>query len=110
MGGVNLKNTASELRAALEKIANVRPVDHHDALEVAQDIAREALIGRPVAVESGRDIDWDGAKRFAEDIIKQCTDAAYAPPEMLDVHVLRVHRVCEAIDGIAESLRLRRGP
>jgi hypothetical protein len=59
-------------------------------------------------IKSGADLDWSSAERAAKDIMKQCFDAAFAPPEAVDLHLMRVQRVCVAIDAIVDALRLRK--
>ncbi len=60
-------------------------------------------------VTSGKQIDWETARKAALAIVKQCEDAGYLPPEALDIHQMRVGYVCVALDTIVDALRIRRG-
>jgi len=60
-------------------------------------------------VTSANQIDWETARKAALAIVKQCDDAAFAPPEALDIHQMRVGYVCVALDTIVDALRIRRG-
>lgn len=63
---------------------------------------------KPHTIKDGRDLDWDMARKAAEAILKQCNDAAYCPPEAMDIHIMRVDYVCQAMDAIADALKLRK--
>ena len=60
-------------------------------------------------ITSGSELDWDMALKAAKAIVKQCEDAAWAPPEAVDVHIERVRQVCGAMDSIVDALKLRHG-
>lgn len=71
-----------------------------------------ALRSPPAAsppIRSGADLDWQMALNAAEVIVKQCSNAFFAPPEATDIHIMRVYNVCKAMDAIVDALRLRRG-
>lgn len=54
------------------------------------------------------DLKWDDARKAALAIVKQCDDAAYAPPEAGDIHIMRVGRVCVALDEIVAALHIKK--
>lgn len=59
-------------------------------------------------ISSGSELDWTMVERAAQDIVKQATDAWFVPPEAVDVHLMRVQRVCAAMNAIVDALKLRR--
>jgi hypothetical protein len=61
-------------------------------------------------VRSGAELDWEMTRKAALDIIKQCDDAGFTPPEALDVHMMRIARVCVAMNAITDALKLRKLP
>ena len=61
-------------------------------------------------IKSGAELDWQMARKAALDIVKQCDDAGFTPPEATDVHLIRLNRVCAAMNAIQDALKLRRGP
>ena len=61
-------------------------------------------------IKSGKDLDWRGAEEAASQLVKQCQDAQYIPPEAIDAHLFRLQRVCEAMNAIVDKLKLRGSP
>lgn len=59
-------------------------------------------------IKSAKELDWRMALKAGQDIVKQCEDAFYAPPEAVDLHLHRIRHVCAAMDALADALRLQR--
>jgi hypothetical protein len=58
-------------------------------------------------IKSGSELDWRMALMAAQDIVKQCEDAQYTPPEAVTQHTMRVKRVCTALNSIVDALKLQ---
>lgn len=57
-------------------------------------------------ISNGTELDWAMVEKAAQSILKQASDAWYHPPEAVDLHLARVKTVIEAIDSIADALKL----
>jgi hypothetical protein len=60
-------------------------------------------------IKSGNELDWEMALKAAQDLVKQCEAAFYAPPEAVSSHFVHVNRVCVAMDAIVDALKLQHG-
>jgi hypothetical protein len=58
-------------------------------------------------IASGKELDWRMAEKAAEEILKQCRDSFFCPPEATDIHLYRIQRVCSAMNAIVDALRLK---
>lgn len=49
-------------------------------------------------------LDYTMALAAAKSIVRICEDAGFTSPEALDLHQIKIRRICEAMDIIAKSL------
>lgn len=59
-------------------------------------------------ISSAAELDWEMAKKAAADILKICSEAGFTAPEAIDLHLMKIDRICVAIDAIADALKLRK--
>lgn len=59
-------------------------------------------------IKSGTELDWTLVRNAADAIRKQAEDAGYTPPEAVDIHQVRIGRVCVALDTIVDALKIER--
>lgn len=73
-------------------------------------MSNERSQSNPPKILSGSELDWHGAEQAARALLKQCQDAQFIPPEALGMHFARLLLVCEAMNAIADKLKLRGSP
>ena len=57
-------------------------------------------------ISTGADLNWTSASDAAAEILKQTQSAGYTPPEAVDIHQMRVGRVCEQLDKLIGALKI----
>lgn len=62
-----------------------------------------------LVITSGRELDWATVEKAAKAILKEAQDSGFTPPESVDIHLVRMRRVCTAMDAIVDALKLRKG-
>lgn len=64
----------------------------------------------PPPIKSGNDLDWAGAEEAAQALLKHCQAAQYYAPDDVAMHIVRLHKVCEAMNAISDKLKLKGSP
>ncbi len=57
-------------------------------------------------IKDATELDYAKTQRAAERIVKICQEAFFAPPEAMDLHLIKIEEISVCIDAIVDSLRL----